>query len=55
MDEVISNLETIYREVFGYVGDEPDIYSDYDRCVELMGKMQDAIRFLHRKHYGYLP
>lgn len=42
----ISDLEEVRKAVFGDVGDEPDVYADYDRCSELAGKMRRAIAAL---------
>lgn len=44
----LADLEIIYRAVFGYIGDEPDVYADYDRCVELSRKMMEAIVILRQ-------
>lgn len=41
--DVVAELEEVRKAVFGDVGDEPDIYPDYDRCCELAGKMRRAI------------
>jgi hypothetical protein len=42
----LADLEEVYRAVFGYIGDEPNVYADYDRLVELSGKMRRAIETL---------
>ena len=42
MDALI-NLEEVRKAVFGDVGDEPNVYADYDQCSELAGKMRKAI------------
>ena len=39
------DLEEIRKAVFGDVGDEPDVYSDYDYLCELSRKMREAVRF----------
>jgi hypothetical protein len=45
--DAINDLEEVFGEVFGHSpGAEPDIYADYDRCVELMQKMRQAINTL---------
>ena len=41
--QIINDLEDVRKAVFGDVGDEPDIYADYDLCTELSGKMRRAI------------
>ncbi len=45
-----ADLEEVYREVFGEIGEitlmtlsQPDIYADYDRCLEVMAKMRSAL------------
>lgn len=40
---VLDDLEDVRKAVFGDVGDEPDVYADYDRLSELSGKMRKAI------------
>lgn len=47
--DVVADLEEVRQAVFGNVGDEPDIYSDYDRCSDLAGKMRRAIAVLSAK------
>lgn len=42
----LDDLEEVRKAVFGDVGDEPDVYSDYDRCSELSGKMRRALSAL---------
>lgn len=42
-EQALADLEEVRKAVFGDVGDEPDVYADYDRCVELQGKMRRAI------------
>ncbi|MFN3833444.1 MAG: hypothetical protein ACK4SQ_14560, partial [Allorhizobium sp.] len=42
----LEDLEEVREAVFGDVGDEPDVYADYDRCSELSGKMRKAIEAL---------
>jgi hypothetical protein len=41
--EAIADLEEVRKAVFGDVGDEPNVYADYDRCVELAAKMRRAL------------
>lgn len=38
----VTDLDIVRKEVFGDVGDEPNVYSDYDRCCELECMMVDA-------------
>lgn len=46
-DGAIHDLEEVFGEVFGHSpGAEPNIYADYDRCVELQRKMRRAINTL---------
>lgn len=49
LEDAIVDLEEVRRAVFGDVGDEPDVYADYDRCSELMGKMRRAIDVLRER------
>ena len=42
----LSDLEEVRKAVFGDVGDEPDVYADYDLSCELAGKMRRAIEVL---------
>jgi len=46
MSEVVADLEEVHKAVFGDVGDEPNVYADYDRCSELAGQMRRAIKTL---------
>jgi hypothetical protein len=39
----IADLEEVRKAVFGDLGDEPNVYADYDRCAELAAKMRRAI------------
>ncbi len=48
--EALADLEEVYQEVFGKLGDhtlvlpdQPNIYADYDRCIVMMAKMRHAI------------
>lgn len=43
---VIADLDEVRRAVFGDVGDEPNVYADYDLCSELQGKMRRALACL---------
>jgi hypothetical protein len=43
--ETVADLEDIRKAIFGDVGDEPNVYSDYDYLCELSRKMREAIRF----------
>lgn len=45
----IADLEDVRKAVFGDVGDEPDIYADYDRLSATAGKMRQAIETLQRE------
>lgn len=47
--EALADLDEVRKAVFGDVGDEPDVYADYDRCSELCGKMARAIAALSAK------
>lgn len=39
------DLCEVQKATFGtQAGDEPDVYADYDRLVELCGKMTDAVQ-----------
>lgn len=43
----LADLEEVYGAVFGHdAGDEPNVYADYDRCLELSEKMRRAIETL---------
>lgn len=43
----LADLEEVYGAVFGHdAGDEPNVYADYDRCLELSAKMRRAIETL---------
>lgn len=44
--KALGDLEEVRKAVFGDVGDEPNVYADYDRCSELSGKMRRAIAAL---------
>lgn len=44
--EALADLDEVRKAVFGDVGDEPNVYADYDRCSELSGKMRKAISTL---------
>lgn len=47
MNQAIADLEEVFREVFGgQPGDEPNVYADYDRLLEMCGKMRRAIEEL---------
>lgn len=46
----LADLEEVRKAVFGDVGDEPNVYADYDRLSELAGKMRHALAAL-----GYDP
>ncbi len=46
MGTPINDLDEVYREVFGFVGDEPNIYADYDKCAAAALKMRRAIEAL---------
>lgn len=48
MNDLIADLDEIRRAVFGDIGDEPNVYADYDRCSELQGMMRRAIERLHK-------
>jgi hypothetical protein len=45
-ETILANLDEVYQAVFGEIGEEPDVYADYDRCVELKTKMRNAINAL---------
>ncbi|QXV73550.1 hypothetical protein [Rhizobium phage RHph_X2_30] len=42
----LADLEEVRKAVFGDVGDEPNVYADFDRCSELGGKMRRSIAAL---------
>lgn len=43
----LADLDEVYRAVFGNdIGDEPDVYADHDRLLELSSKMRRAIETL---------
>lgn len=44
--DLAADLDEVRRHVFGDVGDEPDVFADYDRACELSGKLQNAISIL---------
>jgi hypothetical protein len=49
--EAIADLERVRKAVFGDdTGDAPDIYADYDNCMEMANVMSRAIRSLEFKH-----
>jgi len=43
----LDELEAVRRVVFGDLGDEPDVYADYDRCCETQHRMTRALAVLH--------
>lgn len=46
-DEALIALEEVRKVTFGDVGDEPDIFSDYDLAVATAGKFRDALTALN--------
>ncbi|MBP0440447.1 hypothetical protein [Tianweitania sediminis] len=44
--DLATDLDEVRKEVFGDVGDEPNVFADYDRACELSGKLQNAISIL---------
>ena len=44
--DAFADLEEVRKAVFGDVGNEPDVYADHDRCIELAAKMRRAIDVL---------
>jgi hypothetical protein len=42
----LADLEEVRKAVFGDDGDEPDVYADHGRCLELADKMRRAIDVL---------
>lgn len=48
VEEALLDLMEVHRAVFGTTGSEPDVYADYDRCVELGRKSDTAIKTLSR-------
>jgi hypothetical protein len=49
--DIYNDLETVRKAVFGDVGDEPDVYADYDELSRLAGSMRKAISKLHRRTF----
>jgi hypothetical protein len=52
LSQVVHDLDEVRRAVFGDVGDEPDVYADYDRLSELCGKMQKSVHKLQRRAFA---
>ena len=50
----VADLEEVRRAVFGDIGDEPDVYADYDRCSDLANKMREAIKVVEERYVDIL-
>lgn len=51
MRKLVFALDTVRKEVFGDIGDEPDVYADYDRLSELSAMMRNSVETLHRNAF----
>jgi hypothetical protein len=49
--DICGDLEEVRKAVFGDVGDEPDIYADYDELSRLAGVMHKALKKLDRRRF----
>jgi hypothetical protein len=46
LQAVLDDLASIHKAVFGDIGDRPDVYADYDRCLDLERRMSRALKTL---------
>lgn len=43
LESAREDLDEVRKAVFGDIGDEPDIFADYDKASEMSGKMRRAL------------
>lgn len=48
-DEALLALEDVRKVTFGDIGDEPNVYADYDLASEMAGKFRKALLALNGK------
>jgi hypothetical protein len=49
--DICGDLEEVRKAVFGDVGDEPNVYSNYDELSRLAGTMGKSLRKLNRRRF----